>query len=652
MRSLITYFLLLGSFASMQSYAKEQPSIALSEFAKDEAYQNVQLSPQGDFLSFISKQDDKNALFILDTNTFKLKHAVAFQANAQVGDYEWVNDERVVMEKQYVRGWSSQPMYKGELFGVNADGSKPKYLVGFQGERQVGSNIRKATPLEGISYILDPLHDDPKHMLIYNIPYTGTNEPTTKVYRVNVEKGTRALRARSPENMAGFLTDHQGNVRVASASKDGISNQIYIRDEDDAPWKVLKLNGVFRTIELLTFDKSGQQVYILASHQGEPEGVFKLDLSSGKVTKIYQDDTVSPKTPWVSEYDKELYAIEIDNGYPTYVFLDENSIKAKRLKNIIRVLQGNQVHLVSTTRDGKKSIFFASSDINAGQYFLYDSKTSQLQQLFSAREWLNPDLMSQTKPITFQSRDKLTVHGYLTLPVGKKDKDLPLVVMPHGGPHYTRDWWEFNPDVQVLASRGIAVLQVNFRGSGGYGEAFQSAGYQQWGGNIQHDIIDGVKYVVSQGYASKDNICIMGASFGGYSALQSAILEPDLFKCAIGVMGVYDLPLMFDEGDIALRQSGTNYLTQVLGEDKNKLKAFSPSYNVAKLKAPMLIVHGGRDERAPIEQAESLIKALKGASHPYKYVLLDDEGHGFYKPKHRTQYYEAVMSFLDAHLSL
>ncbi|CAH9065730.1 Dipeptidyl aminopeptidase BIII [Pseudoalteromonas holothuriae] len=652
MRLLFTLLLTFGCVTSYHSKATDKPLIALADFAKDVAYQNVKLSPKGDYISFIAKQDDKNALFILDASTFKLSHAVAFKANGQVGDYEWVNDERVVMEKQYLRGWSSQPRYKGELFGVNANGSKSKYLVGFKGERQVGSNLRKATPLEGISYILDPLHDDPKHMLIYHIPWTGTNEPTTKVYRVNVENGKRTLRARSPENMARFLTDHQGNVRGASASKDGISTQIYIRDEDGTTWKMLKLDGAFRTIELLTFDKSGEQVYIQASQKGEPEGIFKLELSSGKATKIYQDDTVSPKALWVSEYDKELYAIEVDNGYPTYIFPDEGSIKAKRLKNIIRVLQGNQVHLVSNTQDGKKSIFFASSDINAGQYFLYDSKTSQLQQLFSAREWLKPDLMSQTKSITFQSRDKLTIHGYLTLPVGSKDKDLPLVVMPHGGPHYTRDWWEFNPEVQMLASRGIAVLQVNFRGSGGYGDNFQAAGYQQWGGKIQHDIIDGVKYVVSQGYASKDNICIMGASFGGYSALQSAIVAPDMFKCAIGVVGIYDLPLMFEEGDIALRQSGTNYLTQVLGKDTSKLKAFSPSYNTMKLKAPVLIVHGGEDDRAPIEQAESLIKALKAAKHPHEYMLLDDEGHGFYKPKHRAQYYETVMAFLEEHMKL
>ena len=158
--------------------------------------------------------------------------------------------------------------------------------------------------------------------------------------------------------------------------------------------------------------------------------------------------------------------------------------------------------------------------------------------------------------------------------------------------------------------------------------------------------------MIEEGYVNADNMCIMGASFGGYSALQSAIIEPDMFKCAIGVVGVYDLPLMFEEGDIPERDIGQRYLTKVLGTDKDQLIAFSPSYNIDKLKAPVLIVHGGEDDRAPIEQAESLIKALEQANHPYVYELLEDEGHGFYKPEHREKYYRQVLSFLDEHLNL
>ena len=206
--------------------------------------------------------------------------------------------------------------------------------------------------------------------------------------------------------------------------------------------------------------------------------------------------------------------------------------------------------------------------------------------------------------------------------------------------------------VQMLANKGMAVLKVNFRGSEGFGVNFQEAGYRQWGQNVQHDIIDGVKLLINDGTVDKDNICIMGASFGGYSALQSAIIEPDMFKCAIGLMGVYDLPLMYEEGDTQASSYGVNYLKTVIGTDEAELKAFSPAYNVDKLKAPVHIVHGGEDERAPIEQAESLEAALKKAKHPYEITILDDEGHGFYKEEHRTLYYKKVLAFLDDHLKL
>ena len=319
---------------------------------------------------------------------------------------------------------------------------------------------------------------------------------------------------------------------------------------------------------------------------------------------------------------------------------------------MIEALQGDQVQLVSSTSNGDINVIYASSDTNPGKYYLYDGVQNKLRILFSARGWLNENELSKTKPIQYKTRDGLTIYGYLTVPNGLEDKNLPLVVMPHGGPHGPRDYWGYDSEVQLLASRGMAVLRVNFRGSGGFGRNFEEAGYQKWGSDIQFDIIDGVKFLISNGTVNKNNICIMGASFGAYSALQSAILEPDMFKCAIGTVGIYDLPLMFEEGDISGRSTGQNYLENVLGTDETLLKAFSPSYNIDKLKAAVFIVHAGEDARAPIEQAESLIAALKKANHPYKYVLLEDEGHGFYKEEHRTAYYKQVINFLDKHLEL
>ncbi|MBE0377381.1 alpha/beta hydrolase family protein [Pseudoalteromonas prydzensis] len=649
MQFIVVIALLVTSFISDAN----QSGPTVEDFSRSSEYSQVKISPKGSYLAVIMQPQGKKVLVILDTKKFTVHHAVNFQGNAQVGAYHWVSDERVVVAKEYLRGWQDHPEYYGELYGVNADGSKAKYLVGYQGEMQTGSRIKKATPLYGTSYLLDPLlHDDDK-MLIVTYPWTSSSEPHTVVYQVDVFTGKRRKVTRSPSRMANFLTDHEGNVRVAVSSDDYIKPTIHTREKSGGNWQALNLGDLtYSDVSLHAFDNSGDAVYVTASVSGEAKGLYKLNLKTRVIDLIHKEEGVSPKQIWVDEASKELFAIETELGYPTYAFIDGQSDKSMRLKALISALPGEQVQLVSSTEDGDTNIIFASNDRNPGQYYLFDAKNNNLRFLFASRSWLDAKQMAQTKPVSFTSRDGLTIYGYLTLPNNTSEKNLPLVVMPHGGPHGPRDWWGFDPDAQLLANRGMAVLKVNFRGSGGFGRNFEHAGHQKWGAEIQFDIIDGVKYLIEQGTVNKNNICIMGASFGGYSALQSAILEPDMFKCAIGVVGVYDLPLMFEEGDVAERDSGQRYLQNVLGTDEAQLKAFSPSYNIDKLKAPVLIVHGGEDKRAPIEQAESLIAALKKAKHPYIYELLEDEGHGFYKAEHRTRYYQQVLAFLDQHLTL
>ncbi len=646
------FFGAIAALFACFSYA-QSPILPVELFSQGAQYSDVRLSPTGKYYSVISEMEGKDMLIIIERATNKPTYVVRFPSNAQVGDYAWVNDERVVVEKEYLRGWKDSPQYYGEMFAVNADGSQKKQIVGYQGEQQTGTNIRKADPLYGWSYILDPLIDDEDNMLIYTIPWSDNRnkETDTVVYKVNVRTGLRKKVAHSPSKRANFLTDEQGNVRVAFATDDYVTGTFYIREAaHGAEWEKFELNMPLTDISLSGFDAAGEHIYFAASTNGEAKGLYKLNLETQAVEKIFQDDVVSPKYVWADPISKEVYAVETEADYPTYSFVNPNSPHSKMLKAMLAALPGNQVHIVSTSRDGNLMVVFAHSDIDAGVYYLFDKTKNNLNFLFAAREKIDPELMAETKPIKFEARDGMTIHGYLTLPFGKTPENLPLVVMPHGGPHGPRDWWTYDSQAQLLANRGIAVLKINFRGSGGYGRAFEFAGHRRWGAEIQYDIIDGTNYVVEQGYADKNNMCIMGASFGGYSALQSSIIEPDLFKCAIGVIGIYDLPLMFDEGDVSEVRDGQNYLTRVLGTDQVQLQAFSPSYNVDKLKAPVLIVHGGEDERAPIEQAESIIEALEKAGHPHEYMLLEDEGHGFYKPEHRAAYYNRALEFLSQHL--
>jgi acylaminoacyl-peptidase len=225
-----------------------------------------------------------------------------------------------------------------------------------------------------------------------------------------------------------------------------------------------------------------------------------------------------------------------------------------------------------------------------------------------------------------------------------------MVVLPHGGPHGVRDYWAFSPDVQVLASRGYAVLQVNYRGSGGYGRDFLYAGYGKWGTLMQDDLTDATLWAIDAGIAHRDRVCIYGASYGGYAAMMGVVREPDLYQCAIAYVGVYDLELMFEKGDIPDRDTGVTFLKEAVGEDEQDLRSRSPVHNLHRLKAPVFIVHGGEDFRVDVEHAYRLRDRLDELGKPYEWMLKEKEAHGFYRPENRLELYERMLAFLGKYI--
>ncbi|WP_335921718.1 S9 family peptidase [Shewanella chilikensis] len=651
---LLTGILLLAPALAL-ALSNQTPTPA-EIFSQGAQYTNVKISPSGDYLSVIMNHEGKDKLLILNTEDLSAKHIVYFPGNAQVGSYTWVNDERVVVAKEYLKGWDDRPLYYGELMAVNADGSKVAYLFGYNsGQQQTGSHLKKNTAIQATAYVLDPLPDDDRYMLVNAIPWNGGRsldyEQLQDVYRVDVYRGTRKKITRSPIGMASFMTDDDGEVRFVAGQDRSNNTRIFYRN--DGEWiDTDKLNIGLKDFTPISFTEDPNSVYAAASQADEPKAVYRVNLKTGEKKMMVNDARVEPDNFWINGQNKQLYAVEFANGYPTYAFVDPEDQHAVYLKQLLASLPGHQVRIISETRNADKMIILAFNDRNPGDYYLFDTKTVKLRHLLRTMESIDPAKMAEVKPMDIKVRDGMTIQAYLTLPPGKDPKQLPLVVNPHGGPHYVRDSWGFDPQNQMLANQGIAVLQVNFRGSGGYGEAFQQAGYRKWGSEIQYDIIDATRHLIDQGIVDKQRICIVGGSFGGYSALQSSVMEPDLFKCAIGFAGVYDLEMMFKEGDVQARDSGTSYLRTVLGQDQAVLRAMSPTRNVDKLKANLLLVHGGNDERAPIEQFEALEDALKKHNYPYQKIIMDDEGHGFYDESHRAIYYQKMLNFLKQNLGV
>jgi dipeptidyl aminopeptidase/acylaminoacyl peptidase len=301
------------------------------------------------------------------------------------------------------------------------------------------------------------------------------------------------------------------------------------------------------------------------------------------------------------------------------------------------------------TRDGKLAIIGANSDRLPGMYFLFDVEANQLSRIVSVLPGLDPVQMRPMEPYKLKVRDGTEMYAYLTRP-DDGDGPFPMVVLPHGGPHGVRDYWAFSPDVQMLASRGYAVLQVNFRGSGGYGRDFLYTGYGKWGTLMQDDLTDATQWAIDSGIAARDRVCIYGGSYGGYAAAMGVVREPDLYQCAIAYVGVYDLELMFEKGDIPTRDSGITFLKEAVGEDEADLRARSPLHNMHRLKAPIFIVHGGEDFRVDVEHAYRLRKRLEELDKPYEWMLKEKEGHGFYRPENRLELYQRMLAFLGEHI--
>jgi dipeptidyl aminopeptidase/acylaminoacyl peptidase len=358
------------------------------------------------------------------------------------------------------------------------------------------------------------------------------------------------------------------------------------------------------------------------------------------------DSAASQLLPTADELD--AFAIRSMPGRPAVTLLDRNTAEAALLVSMMKQFPGEDVVPTSASYDGKKTVFFVHADVDPGVFYLYDADKKKAVELFQSRPWIKPEQMASKEPVTFKARDGLGLHGYITRPPGKESaKQLPTVVLVHGGPYGIRDTWSFDPVVQLLASRGYAVLQVNYRGSGGYGDAFMRAGYREWGGKMQDDVTDATRWAIDQGIADAKRICIYGSSYGGYAAMEGAVKEPDLYKCAIADAGVYDLSLMYARGDTPQTLFGENFLKMILGEDKADLAARSPITQLDRLKASVMLIVGGADTRVPPVQGENLHNALTQRKIAHEWIYERTEGHGFYTEEHVTAMFEKMLAFLD-----
>ncbi|MEH6421463.1 alpha/beta hydrolase family protein [Pseudomonas sp. CGJS7] len=624
-------------------------ALEIDGFARNDTFHDIKLSPTGEFYAASVPMEDETALVIFKRETLKPSAVFRIGRHNHVEDFWWVSPTRVLIGMAQKLGSLDQPRLTGELFAINADGTGADVLVGYRVQsRGAGTRIQPKKVENVAAFLIDDLPADERAVLISVQPFTA--DAYSRAERLDTFTGQRNLVAISPVRNTSFTTDNAGVVRFAEGYGKDRVRKLFYRESNDGQWQLIDSED--RDAEMdspIGFSADNKTAYFRTSHAKGPDSIVAFDIATQGRSEVLRDKVADPATIIYRNGTQIPVGVFFRNGKPRSVFFDKNSPEARQYKSLEAAFPGDAVRVTSQTADGRLALVEVESDRSPGDVFLFDNQNKHAAHALARRAWFDPAAMAPMREIELRSRDGLSLYGLLTTPKDSSGKSLPMVVMPHGGPYGVEDHWRFDDAAQVLAAAGYAVLQVNFRGSGGYGDAFVEAGRREWGGKMQDDVTDATRWAIEQGIADPSRICIYGASYGGYAALMGAAREPTLYKCAAGYVGVYDLPILHTTGDIQRRGSGETYLREWIGAPQ-VLESNSPSRLAGQIKVPVFLAAGGEDERAPQVHSERMEKALREAGVPVETLYYKTEGHGFYEEAHKREFYSRLLAFLSRSL--
>lgn len=624
-------------------------AVDVQAYIKKDTFTDIKLSPNGDYYAATVVLEDRTALVILRRSDNKVTASLSLGKNSHIANFRWVNPERLLISAAEKFGALDQPVPTGELYAMNAEGSSRDLLVGFRvDDGGLKTRIKPKKAERIAAYVVDDLPADDKSVIIAAWPFAA--DPFTRAERMDVYSGRRTGVARAPVRNAEFLTDNQGVVRFASGL--GIDNvrKLYYREGNATQWRMISDEAVAGYREFpIGFSIDDGTAYFQTEHVSGPDSIVAFDIASESRKQLIRDDDTDPANIIYRSGTSVPVGVFFIDGKPRTEFFDSGSAEARLYRSLEAAFDGEAVRITSQTADGRFALVQTWNDRNPGDFYVYDTVANTADHLISRREWFDPSEMAEMRPVKLDARDGLTLHGYLTLPHGKAGKSLPVVVLPHGGPFGIQDVWEFGSESQMLANAGYAVLQLNYRGSGGYGRDFKQAGAREWGGKMQDDLTDATRWLIQQGIADPDRICIYGASYGGYAALAGVAKEPGLYKCAAGYVGVYDLPIMQAEAGRMSKRFG-NWSAEWVGDDTAALGLVSPNRMADRIKVPVFLAAGGEDEVAPIAHTKMMEQALRKAGVPVESLYFPTEGHGFYVEANRLEYYTKLLAFLSRNI--
>lgn len=640
---LLAAFLLLLAAPLLRAAepAAVPPVLPLDVFFGGNSISRPALSPTGRYLAWLQPANNRLNLVVLDRQLGR-KLRLTDMKEENVVNFEWAGPDRLFFYQQY-KGQESFGTY-----AVNADGTQLTVLQ--QATQREGDQIENGdTRAYGV---IDRLPDDPRHILIEVIRgSSGLGDP----HLLDIYTGKSRKLMNNLGKIRGWMTDHRGVIRLAIANDEKEEfAAVFYRAAEDAPWtEIERFPSDGPTWSPLGFDGDNQTLWVRSNRGRATEALYTYDPVAKKILREVLADPVYDAGGIIySRHLGKVIGVTIDRERPETRWLDDSYRQLAR--DIDGVLPGTHNSIISRTEDESLVLIRAWSDRDPGTLYLLDTRKLELKRLARLNDQVSPAQMAAMTPVQFPARDGLTIHAYLTLPTGRAPKGLPLIINPHGGPYGIRDSWGFNPEIQFLANHGYAVLQVNYRGSGGYGVAFEEAGYRQWGLRMQDDLTDAVRWAVGAGTADARRVAIYGASYGGYAALAGLTMTPDLYVCGINYVGVADIPrLGLLESFGRYEAPFKRYVARRWGHptlDAAQLKATSPINLVEKIRVPLLMAYGRYDPRVTYDQYIVLESELKKHGKSYKNITLGNEGHGFNKYENRIGFYREMEAFFAEHL--
>lgn len=622
--TLVFIFLCIAGYTDHSSADQRTSLIPLEDFFKNPDRTSFEISPDGKHLAYLKSWQNRLNVYVQkvdDDTPIRVTHSI----HRDIMWFGWANSRRIayIQDKDGDENW--------QAYAVDID----------------GSNFLALTPFEGTTVgLVDGLEDDDDHALI---ALNRRDKRIFDVYRLNINTAELKLIAENPGNITRWLTDNDGNLRVAVAT-DGANKTLLYRKTESDPFKEITTTDFKSAIRPLFFTFDNRFLYVSSNINRDKRAIYKYDIENGKhLELIYEHPEVDVYRLKRSKKRKVITGVSYTTTKHQFHFFDE---KRKKLQEMFENrLPGYEIYINNHSKDETRMIIRTYSDKSLGAFYYYEHPHKELKKLAEVSPWFNENSMAEMQPIQYQSRDGLTIHGYLTLPKGVSPQNLPLVVNPHGGP-WARNRWRFDPQVQFLANRGLAVLQVNFRGSTGYGRAFWQAGFKEWGKKMLNDVTDGVHWLIKEGIADPERIGIYGASFGGYTTLAGLAFTPDLYVCGVDYVGISNIFTWLNSIP-AYWEPSRQMFYEMIGDpekDKELLREASPLFHADKIKVPLFVAQGANDPRVKKAESDQIVEAVKKHGIEVQYMVKDNEGHGFRNQENRFEFYRAMEDFFSKHI--